>query len=84
MPQSRLHLVALRLLDVEADAEIPMFRGGSPLARMWNLTWVQIQEQLVKLGMSPEVIAAAQAELEDEQRWFCAPPTVRAWGRAPG
>lgn len=78
-----VHLDALGLVDVEADAEIPMFRGGSPLARMWNLTWVQIHDQLVKLGLSPEVIAAAQAELEDEQRWFCAPPTVRAWGRAP-
>jgi hypothetical protein len=79
-----VHLEALGLLDVEADAQIPMFRGGSPLARMWNLTWVQIHEQLVKLGVSREVIAAAQAELEDERRWFCAPPIVRAWGRAPG
>jgi predicted cobalt transporter CbtA len=61
-----------------------MFRGGSPLARMWNLTWLQIQAQLVKRGVSPEVIAAAQAELQDEQRWFCAPPMVRAWGRVPG
>jgi hypothetical protein len=59
-------LVALRLLDVEADAEIPMFRGGSPLADMWNLA-------------SPEVSGAAQAELGDQQRWFCAPPMVRAW-----
>ena len=79
-----VQLDALGLVDVEADAEIPMFRGGSPLARMWNLTWVQIHEQLVEVGVSPEVIAAAQAELEDEQRWFCAPPIVRAWGRAPG
>ncbi|MCW2593965.1 MAG: hypothetical protein JWQ86_6392 [Mycobacterium sp.] len=79
-----VRLQALGLVDVEASADIPMFRGGSPLARMWNLTWVQIHDKLVALGVSPEVIAAAQAELEDEQRWFCAPPTVRAWGRAPG
>jgi hypothetical protein len=72
-------LVALRLLDVEADAEIRMFRGGSPLADMWNLTWVQIHGHLVSLGASPEVIGAAQAELGDQQRWFCAPPVVRAW-----
>ncbi|MDT5147343.1 MAG: hypothetical protein QOC58_1988 [Mycobacterium sp.] len=77
-------LQALGLVDVEAVAEIPMFRGGSPLARMWNLTWVQVHEQLVKLGVSPEVIAAAQMEVEDEQRWFCVPPMVRAWARAPG
>ena len=26
-----VHLDALGLVDVEADAEIPMFRGGSPI-----------------------------------------------------
>jgi SAM-dependent methyltransferase len=77
------HLEALGLVDVEADADIPMFRGGSPLARMWNLTWAQADHTLVALGVSPETIATARAELEDEQRWFYAPPTVRAWGHAP-
>lgn len=78
------HLAALGLVDVQADAQIPLFRGGSPVARMWNLTWTQVHDTLVALGVSHEVIADAQAELEDEQRWLYAPPTVRAWGRAPG
>jgi SAM-dependent methyltransferase len=78
-----VRLDALGLIDVQADAGIPMFRGGSPLARMWSLTWVQAHDKLVTLGVSPEVVAAAQTELADEQKWFCAPPTVRAWGRAP-
>jgi SAM-dependent methyltransferase len=77
------HLEALGLVDVQADAEIPVFRGGSPMARMWNLTWAQVHETLVAFGVSHKVIATAQAELEDEQRWFYAPPTVRAWARAP-
>jgi SAM-dependent methyltransferase len=77
------HLEALGLVDIEADAEIPVFRGGSPLARMWNLTWVQVRDTLVALGVSHKVIAAARAELEDEHRWLYAPPTVRAWARAP-
>lgn len=76
------HLGAAGLVDVQVEAEIPMFRGGSPMARMWNLTWAQVYETLIALDVSPKVIAAAQAELEDEQRWFYAPPTVRAWGRA--
>ena len=78
-----VQLEALGLVGVEADAHIPMFRGGSPSARMWSLTWRQTHDKLVALGASPKVIATAQADLEDEQRWFCAPPTVRAWGRAP-
>ncbi|MFI1235458.1 class I SAM-dependent methyltransferase [Nocardia salmonicida] len=77
------HLEAMELVDVRAEAEIPMFRGGSPMARMWNLTWAQVRETLLALDVSRKVIAAAQAELEDERRWFYAPPTVRAWGRAP-
>lgn len=77
------HLEALGLVDVQANAEIPMFRGGSAIARMWNLTWVQLHETLIAAGVAPTVIAAAQAELDDEQRWFYAPPTVRAWARAP-
>ncbi|MFI6865983.1 class I SAM-dependent methyltransferase [Nocardia sp. NPDC050406] len=70
------------LIDVEADAQIPMFRGGSPMAHMWSLTWVQVAETLVAQGISREVIAAARAELDDDQRWFYAPPTVRVWARA--
>ncbi|MEV0544541.1 class I SAM-dependent methyltransferase [Nocardia salmonicida] len=72
-------LEALGLVDVHAETEIPMFRGGSPMARMWKLTWVQAHDTLVTLGIPPEVIATAQAELEDEQQWLYAPPTVRAW-----
>lgn len=60
-----------------------MFRGGSAMARMWSLTWSQARESLVALGVSPEVIATAQAELTDERRWFHVPPTIRAWGRVP-
>jgi hypothetical protein len=78
-----VHLETLGLVGVEADAEIPMFRGGSPLARMWSLTWEQTHDKLLALGASREVIATAQAELDNKQRWFFAPPTVRAWGRAP-
>ncbi|MFC9894588.1 class I SAM-dependent methyltransferase [Nocardia sp. NPDC127579] len=74
-------LKTLGLGDVHAEADIPMFRGGSPMARMWNLTWVQAHDTLAALGVRPEVITAAQAELADEHRWHYAPPTVRAWAR---
>ncbi|WP_067823735.1 hypothetical protein [Nocardia inohanensis] len=75
-------LEALGLVQVSADADIPIFRGGSAMARMWSLTWAQTHDALVTLGVSTETIATACAELEDEQRWLYAPPTIRAWGRA--
>ncbi|MFD3458255.1 class I SAM-dependent methyltransferase [Nocardia fluminea] len=74
-------LEVLGLTDVHAEADIPIFRGGSPMARMWHLTWVQAHDALVGLGVTPEVIATAQVELEDERQWLYAPPTVRAWAR---
>jgi hypothetical protein len=72
-------LEKLGLVDVQSTAEIPMFQGGSPMARMWNLTWAQVHQPLEANGASPELIATAQAELDDDTRWFYAPPTVRAW-----
>ncbi|WP_162460415.1 MULTISPECIES: class I SAM-dependent methyltransferase [unclassified Mycolicibacterium] len=76
-------LDVLGLTDVRASADIPMFRGGSPIAQMWSLTWAQLHDSLVTVGVRPETIAAAQADLAEKERWFHAPPTVRAWGRAP-
>ncbi|WP_084529918.1 class I SAM-dependent methyltransferase [Nocardia crassostreae] len=75
------HLESLGLVDIHAEADIPIFRGASPMARMWNLTWQQAHNTLVTLGVAPEVIAAAQTELENEQHWLFAPPTVRTWAR---
>lgn len=77
------HLEALGLIDIRVHVEIPVFRGGSPMARMWSLTWAQAYETLAALGVSPRVIATARAELADEERWFYAPPTVRVSGQAP-
>lgn len=75
------HLETLGLADVHAEVDIPMFRGGSPMARMWSLTWSQLRETLAAFGVSHTVFSTAQAELADERQWFYAPPTVRAWAR---
>ncbi|MFF2084483.1 class I SAM-dependent methyltransferase [Nocardia sp. NPDC058176] len=76
-----MRLESLGLDDIHVDADIPFFRGGSAMARMWSLTWAQAHDTLVELGVSPEVIGTAQSELEDERQWLYAPPTVRAWAR---
>ncbi|MFB7873955.1 class I SAM-dependent methyltransferase [Nocardia sp. NPDC056064] len=74
-------LASLGLVDIHAEADIPIFRGGSPMARMWDLTWTQAQDTLVGLGVAPETITTAHAELADEQGWLYAPPTIRVWAR---
>lgn len=76
-------LESLGLVNIQASTEIPTFRGNSPLARMWELTWTQVRDALVGGGVPDEVITAAQRELRDDRQWFYAPPTVRAWARAP-
>jgi hypothetical protein len=76
-------LESLGLVDIQAKTEIPTFRGNSPLAQMWDLTWTQARDAMVSVGLSGEVITAAQSELQDGGRWFYAPPTVRAWASAP-
>ncbi|AYF74196.1 class I SAM-dependent methyltransferase [Nocardia yunnanensis] len=75
------HLNSLGLTDIQAEAEIPLFRGASPTARVWNLTWTQSRNALIPLGIPPTLITAAQADLEDDQQWFHAPPTIRVWAR---
>lgn len=69
--------------DVTASAETAVFAGGSAPARLWSLTWTQASDQLYRHGATPEILAAAQAELADPQRWFHMPLMVRACGRAP-
>ena len=71
------------LESVQAHAEIPFFRGGTPLARVWNLTWLQNRPQLLEHGATEEQVDAARAELDDPARWFYCPAMVRASGRKP-
>jgi SAM-dependent methyltransferase len=72
-------LDALGLEDVEAETSTQTFRGGSPPARFWSLTWLQVRERMVPRA----VVDAGRAELEDPARWFVGPALVAAWGRRP-
>jgi len=66
---------------VEASAEIPFFSGGSALARLWSLTWLQNRLEIQRAGATEELLDAAQGELADPARWFYCPAMVRASGR---
>lgn len=77
------HLARLGLVDVDAKFEVPLFRGGSPFAELWRLTWEQIRDRVAAVGESAEDIERGKAELADERLWFYGPGMVIASGRAP-
>lgn len=76
-------LTALGLHDVDARFEVPLFRGGSPFAELWRLTWEQIRDRVAAAGESVDDLQRGQAELADERLWFYSPGMVIASGRAP-
>jgi len=71
------------LLDVDAELDVPMFRGGSAHAQFWSLTWEQARDRVTAVGEPAHVIDQGQADLAEEQRWFHGPAMVTAWGRRP-
>lgn len=72
------------LCGVEAEAEVRMFHGGSPLAEFMSITWVQALEQIRLPEPEGTAVEHALKELEDPDRWFTMPALVAAWGRRAG
>jgi SAM-dependent methyltransferase len=71
------------LLDVRAEADLPLVRGGSPMAWFMSLSVAQLTPVAVSRGADPAVLDAARADLDDPARWFHGPTMVAAWGRRP-
>jgi SAM-dependent methyltransferase len=76
-------LDALGLVDVDAELDTQLFRGGSDPAQFWSLTWLQARDRLIEMGTG-DVIDRGRALLDDQTRWFHGPAKVIAWGRRPG
>jgi SAM-dependent methyltransferase len=74
-------LVDLGLVDVGAEFDGEIFRGGSALAQFWSLTWPQVRERIMAAGSPGHVVDDGRAALDDASRWFHGPATVIAWGR---
>jgi 2-polyprenyl-3-methyl-5-hydroxy-6-metoxy-1,4-benzoquinol methylase len=77
-------LGALGLVDVDAESQVQMFRGGSHPAEFWRLTWLQARERAVAIGAPVEDLDRGRALLADPGRWFHGPATVAASGWRPG
>jgi SAM-dependent methyltransferase len=76
-------LDAAGLLDVSAEADVPLCRGGSPTAEMVRLSFIQVAERAGLDGAAKVTIDDFCTALGDPGRWFSYYAAVAAWGRAP-
>jgi SAM-dependent methyltransferase len=76
-------LGTLGLVDVDAEIRPQLFRGGSVPARLWSLSWLQVRERAVEMGVGVEHLDRGRAVLEDPANWFQGPAMVAAWGWRP-
>jgi hypothetical protein len=47
-----------------------VFRGDSPAARFWSLTWLQTRERLVAAATEGDLVDRGRDVLTDRPRWF--------------
>ncbi len=74
-------LAAAGLTDVEADVDVQLFCGDSPVARLWSLTWLQARDRLAEAA---EILDRGREALADPAHWFYGPALVITWGyRSP-
>jgi hypothetical protein len=76
-------MAAAGCVDVGASLEAPIFRGGTPAAELFQLSWIQTIDQLRAAGLAEHVLKEGLAELGDPDRWFPSLGIVSAWGRRP-
>jgi SAM-dependent methyltransferase len=74
-------LIELGLVDVDAEVDGQLFRGGSDPARFWSLTWHQTRDRALALGIPGDIVDAGRAVLADPDRWFHGPAKIATWGR---
>jgi 2-polyprenyl-3-methyl-5-hydroxy-6-metoxy-1,4-benzoquinol methylase len=72
------------LVDVGAEGEFPLITGGSPMARVFYITWEQMRERMVASGLiDNDDLTRAMQSLLHTTDWLVAPPMFAAWGRRP-
>jgi SAM-dependent methyltransferase len=78
-------LIALGLVDAQAEGRCPIVRGGSPMAAQFlRLTVEKLREPVLARGaVSKSTYDEAVAALEDPGVTIVAPMTVAAWGHRP-
>jgi hypothetical protein len=69
---------------VETECRLAIWHGGSSLARVFQLTFLQLREAMMETaGISEADLAAGDVLLSDPEFSFMGQVTVAAWGRRP-
>ena len=74
----------LGLVDVDAEVEVRMFRGGAPLAELMRLNFLQVLETVSLPEPRRVRVVPAMGDLGKRRCWFTMPALVAAWGRRGG
>jgi SAM-dependent methyltransferase len=77
-------LDAAGFIDVAAEADVPLYRGGSPTAEMVRLSFTQVAERDSLDDETRALVDEFCASLADPGRWFTYYAAVAVRGRAPG
>lgn len=77
-------LSAAGLIDVGAEADVDISRGGSPMAECRQLGFTQLREAALEAGVITEAeFNEGLSHLADGDHWLMDFASVMAWGRKP-
>jgi SAM-dependent methyltransferase len=77
-------LAAAGLIDVQAEAEVDICRGGSATAAGRRLSFAQLREHVLKAGLLTDTeFDQGMADLTDASLWVMDVASVAAWGQKP-
>lgn len=78
------NLSKVGLSNVGCEGRAWTWRGGQPGGRVWQLTFMQLRDQMVTSGLVPAGEVDAVIELcEDPKLRFTSQITMAAWGQRP-
>src|SRR5205823_13699227 len=68
------------LTTVNTECRVDLFNGASASAKLWQVTFAQVREQLLAVGASADEFETNQNLLCDATQWFVGPAMIGAWG----
>jgi SAM-dependent methyltransferase len=72
------------LTSLHADAEVAILRGGSPIAKFFQITAAQMRERVIASGaLTAQRFDAGVDLLKDPDFWAFAGAAIGVWGRLP-